>query len=670
LSNIKVNSQTGQIAIARGTSPRADAVTIYEPGDYKVNELTGQVAVQTPNGLEVHDLTPDQAKAFFSPEAIYRRQAGGVGQISEGTPTTGMGESALRGAQQGVLMGLGDEIGAETSAALGAINGDVNPLDPNHPVTGGMGQGFGPAYQNDIKSQREEYKAAKASNPKAYGASQFAGSMLSAGMMPAARTIGQAGMQGLGYGGLLSFGNADTQDPKAALKQTVGGGVAGGLLGMGVNAIMRPALADTTASGLAYRALDESTPGGIGNIQVRPSAAPAEINPGMSDMLRSAGAMNGPAAANAIPAAQQRMQNVNQAIIDQVNRQLSPEDAALYLQRLQQQAQTQNQAAYATAYADPTRVGLTPATTARPSFQDALGPAQAAAADELPARAIDPTNLGVKDIDLIDRILQSTQRAAAESHGDTSQAAQIAKALIPTRGQVADDVRTVADQAFPALANARQQAAQSFAQERAIETGRTWLRSGTSAEEVAAQFANMSQPEREGALAAFATDIKNTLGTKVANANLGTFFSKNAVAEKLQAVGVPDQIVARIVQGGQGARDVLNALQGGSMTARNTAFKEGLQSTLSSVRSGDLAAGALLNSPAVTLGLPLARAAGTRAGTNAAGMLVDALTTPGAAGLASIYNRAPQTWGGYLAMPPMVMGAQGGALLGQQYGGQ
>jgi hypothetical protein len=43
----------------------------------------------------------------------------------------------------------------------------------------------------------------------------------------------------------------------------------------------------------------------------------------MSDMLRGAASMNGPAAANAIPAAQSRMQDVNAAIIDQVNRKLT-----------------------------------------------------------------------------------------------------------------------------------------------------------------------------------------------------------------------------------------------------------------------------------------------------------------------------------------------------------
>jgi hypothetical protein len=237
--------------------------------------------------------------------------------------------------------------------------------------------------------------------------------------------------------------------------------------------------------------------------------------------------------------------------------------------------------------------------------------------------------------------------------------------LIPARGEVADTVRTVADQAFPELAAARTQAAASFAQERAVETGGRWLTSTTSPEEVAAQFAQMSQPEQQAALASFATDIKNTLGTKTARANLGNFFEKNAVAQKLQAVGVPEQIVQRIVQGGQGARSVLDALEGGSMTARNIAFKEAMEPTFSQVKSGDLVAGAVMNSPGVSLALPLLRGLGERSKQGAAAEIINALTTPGSAGIAGLINRAPQTWGGILNAPFRT----GGSLLGADFAG-
>lgn len=670
MSNIRVNGKTGQIAIAKeGAGPQKSNVEIIEPGFYKVNLKTNQIAIPSGSGYEIHDLTQEQMNSLQSPESLYRRQAGGFGMISEGTPNVGLGESTLRGFQQGVTLGTSDEISGATQAALAAMTGENVP-DQQNPVTGGAG-GAGQAYLRGTYEERAANEAAKASNPKAYKGAFFGGAMLPGMAMPA-NTMRQAAMAGGTQGALLGGGLADSEDPTDLLLGAGLGGAGGAVGGMLLKALYNMAFVDNSAAGLAYRALDDSAPGqDIMNIRVRPGSAPAELDPGMSDLLRTAGSMNGPRAAEAIPAAQQRVGDVNQAIINQVNQQLSPDDAALYLQRIQQQAQQQNQAAYAAANASPTRVGLTPDITQRPSFQNAMVAANAAAGDEMPPRLIDPTDLGVRDIDLIDRVLQSTQRAATESRGDTSPAAQTAKALIPTRGEVASTVRTVADQAFPELAQARTQAAQSFAVERAVETGGRWLTSSTSPEEVATQFAAMPAQEQQAALAAFATDIRNALGTKTVRANLGNFFEKNAVAQKLQAVGVPDEIITRVVEGGQGARAMLNALQGGSMTARNIAGKEALQSTLSQVKPSDFMAGAFLGGgnpmtqAATTALFPITRAIGSAAERDAAGLLIDALTTPGAAGITGLINRAPQTWSGMLTAP----GRVGGSLLGSEIAG-
>jgi hypothetical protein len=663
MNEVKVNGKTGQVAvITEGTGPLASRVHVYDPGGYKINYQTGQVAVLGPSGqYEVMDLAPDQVAALSSPEALLRKDTGGVGMISSGTPITSQGESALRGLQQGLTFGTSDEIAGATHALMAGLSGEKVPNQQN-PVTGEMG-GAGQAYLRGATQDRERNEAAKESNPRSYKGAFYGGALLPGMAMPA-NTLAQAGASGAAQGGLLGLGMANTEDPAALLKSGGIGAAGGAAAGLLMKGLYDVAFTHNSPTGLAYAALDESTPGGILNMRVRPGSAPAELDPAMANNLRGAASMNSAAAGEAIPAARTRMENVNNAIVDQVNRQLSPEDAALMLQRIQQEAQTQNQAAYAAANASPTRVGLTPETTSRPVFQEAMVSANAAAQNELPPRAVDPTNLGVRDIDLIDRVLQSTQRAAGEAHGDPSIAAQTAKALIPVRGEVADTVRTVADQAFPELAAARTQAAQSFAVERAIETGGRWLTSNTSPEEVATQFAAMSPREQQGALAAFATDIKNTLGTKTARANLGNFFEKNAVAQKLQAVGVPENVIQRIVQGGQGARSVLDALEGGSMTARNIAFKDAMEPTFSQVKSGDLMAGAVMNSPAVTLALPVLRGLGDRAKQGAAAEIIQALTTPGSAGITGLINRAPQTWGGLLNAPFRT----GGALLGAEFG--
>lgn len=667
MSNIHVNAITGQVAIApEGTGPQQSNIHVYEPGMYKINLQTGQVAIPSANGqYEIHDLTPSQMHALSSPEAVLARQTGSAVGLSQGESAPSLTESTARGASQGVSLGTQDEVNAAIQAVMAKMRGDQAPVDPNHPVTGGMSSDFSALYNNSVGQERQANTAAKAENPKAFKAAMYGGALLPALAMPA-NTIRQAATSGAAQGGLLGLGLADTEDMKKLLMSGAFGAGGGALLGGLTRGIQSAAFDNNTGTGIAYNALAGSAPGhDIGNIQVRPGSMPAELDPAMSDLLRTAGAKNGPVAAEAIPQARGRVDAVNQAIYGEVGNRLSPEDAQLLLQRIQEQGQTTNQAAYAAAHANPTRIGLTPDVTRRPSFQEALASANARATDEMPPRQIDPTNLSSLDMDLIDRALQRAQTAATQSHGDTSQAAQIAQARIPTRGEVAGTVRQVADQAFPELATARQGAAQSFSLERAIEAGHGWLKSTTSPEQVGAEFNAMPPEQQQAALASFATDLRNTLGTKTARANLGQVFEKIGLADKMLNLGVPQESVDAMVQGGQGARQVLAALEGGSMTARNQAGAEAMQSSLSQIKGGDLVAAGVLHSPAVAAALPLVRGAGGRAEREAARQIIVALTTPGGRGLTSLINRAPQTWGGMLNAPARTAGS----LLGSSFGG-
>jgi hypothetical protein len=665
MNEVKVNGKTGQVAvITEGTGPLASRVHVYDPGGYKINYKTGQVAVLGPSGqYEVMDLAPDQVAALSSPEALLRKDTGGIGMISEGTPITSQGESAIRGLQQGVTFGTSDEIAGATHALLAGLTGEKVPNQQN-PVTGEMG-GAGQAYLRGAYEDRERNKAAKDSNPRTFKGALYGGALLPSMAMPA-NTLAQAGASGAAQGGLLGLGMANTEDPAALLKSGGIGAAGGATLGLLMKGLYDVAFTHNSPTGLAYAALDESTPGGIMNMRVRPGSAPAELDPAMANNLRGAASMNSAAAGEAIPAARARMENVNNAIINEIGNRLSPEDAAAAQIRLVQEAQARNQAAYhgpGGAYSNPARVGLTPEITQRPSFQEALGAVEARAADEWPPRNVDPTDLGALDIDLIDRALQQAQHAATTSHGDTSAAALAAQARIPTRGEVAGAVRGVADQAFPELATARAGAAESFGVEQALETSRRWIRSNVSPEQVGAEFAAMSPQEQQVAVAGIATDIRNILNTKTARANLGQVFDRLGIAEKLRNIGVADEFIDRVVAGGQGARSVLDALEGGSMTARNLAFKDAMEPTFNQVKSGDLVAGAVMNSPAVTLALPILRGVGDRAKQGAAAEIIQALTTPGSAGITGLINRAPQTWGGLLNAPFRT----GGALLGTEF---
>lgn len=663
---LKLNPQTGQIAVQQPDGQWH----VYDKGTYKTNPMNGQIAIPkfSQDGKASYELhtAPDVVNKLYQPEAL-GPGLGGPGSTSQSGSNIGGGEAALRGLDQGLTYGLSDEIGAEAGAGVRSMMGDQSAIDPNHPVTGGMSGGFSAAYQNLIKDERQKLAQAGESHPQLYKGTKFVSSFVPfLASMPA--SIGQAARMGAGQGGMLAFGNADTQDPRQALKQTAFGSGGGALLGAASQAVFPAIMADTTPSGIAYRALDETANAsgrdGIGGIQVRPSAAPAELDPAMADLLRTAASKNGAASAAAIPAAQARLANVNQAIIGEVGNRLSPEDAAAAQLRIVQEGQTANHAAYQTAHANPTILGFGPHITTRPSFNEALTAVRARAADEYPPRTVDPTNLSALDTDLIDRSLQRAQNAATESHGNVTQEALNSQARIPTRGEVANHVRTMADIAYPELTTARAAAATNFARETALETSRTWLRPGVSPEQVHTEFNAMNPEQQQVALAGVATDLRNMLNTKTARANLGAVFEKIGLAEKLGHLGVPTQTIEQMVRGGGGARAVLDALQGGSMTARNLAGAKALQSTLSGIKSGDLTAAAVLRSKTAAVGLPFMRALGARSERQGAGLLVDALSSLGPDGLANIYNNAPQTWGGLLSQP----GAYGGSLLGQQYG--
>jgi hypothetical protein len=664
---IRVNTQTGEIGVQR-----ADGWHVYQPGMYKINQQTMQVGVPDAGmkNYEIHGITQSDMMRLQSPDAQYASQFGAVG-TGVGTPNPGLLESTIRGAQQGVTLGTSDEISGAVKGLM--YPGAQNPIDPDHPVTGGMATGFMPAYLSGAGQERAANQAAKENNPKAYKSAFLAGSMVPAMAAAPTSIAGTAGVSAV-QGGVMGGGLADTNDVGQTAKNAAVGAAIGGVLGAGFRALFNAALANNSAPGLAYRTIAAANPDEtmeqISARLVRAGMAPAEVDTIMSDVLKSAAARNPSAATQAIPVAQGQMQQANNAAVQSIDNMVSPENAVLLGQQIQADAQAASGPAYAAAHANPARVGLLPETTERPSFQQALQAAAASAADEWPPRQIDPTNLSAKDIDLIDRVLQATQRAATESRGDPGLAAQVARATIPTRGQVADNVRTVADQAFPDLATARANAAHAFSLQDALQAGGQALNQGREAVEVATEYGALNAAQQEAYRAGLATKLRTMLATKAANANVGAVFDKTGIADKLEAVGFPRNAIDQIIEGGAGARRVLDALQGGSDTARKLLAAKAGEAGISQVKPNDLIAGSVMGADPVTkgaisVGLPMIRAAGSRAERNAAGMVIQALTEPGGGALQALINRAPQSWGGTLTGLPATAGGASASMLAQ-----
>jgi len=643
MNPVKVNSKTGQIAVARGTEPRADAVTIYNPGEYKINPMKGQIAIPTPDGkYEIHALTPEQSSALMSPDALLRRQTGMVGS-GVGEKTTGEGESALRGAQQGVTLNLSDEIGGLTSAAMANAQGRPIAKDPQHPVTGGMTTDLLAQYLNQVQGERADNQAALESSPKIFKSAQLAGSIIPSAALPAARALPAIGF-GAAQGAVQGAGGADTQDLKGILFNTMigaGGGAAGGAMGSAANKIF----AANTPSGMAFNAIDQASPNGIKALAgetAQAGGSAAEHSPVLADVLRNYSEQAPKTAASLVGPAASRMAQVNKQAVGEVDRMLSPENAILYLKNVKQAAKAANGPAYDAARASPVRVGLPMEVQNQPVFKDALKAAQSAAENEFPPRQIDPANLSAGDIDLVDRMLRTMKAAAEKSQGDTSEAAIKAQATLPAVAQRQADTRFVADQAFPELKTARDQAAVALQKQEALKLGGQALAPGREAVEIAAEYSALSPHQQEAYRVGIATKLRAMLASKGSASNVGQVFDKTGLADKLVAVGFPQETVDKIVKGGMSARSVLNALTEGSDTAQKLLAAEAGKSPLSKIKPMDLVLAAVGNI-ATMGGVKVANEVGKKTEQGAAKRVVEALAAQGPDALKGLIFNSPQS---------------------------
>jgi hypothetical protein len=181
----------------------------------------------------------------------------------------GIGESAVRGAYQGLTFDMGDRIAAleaasglpEAPAALGPINTLYNATRLSTGVGRRIaetlaphifGQGGTEAYNTEFAKQRAANDLARETNPKAYALGQLAGGALTVPLAPelapfrgaealsAGKVLANAATAGAGYGALTGAASAPdlTNLPNVAENAALGAGT-GAALGPAVAAGVR-----------------------------------------------------------------------------------------------------------------------------------------------------------------------------------------------------------------------------------------------------------------------------------------------------------------------------------------------------------------------------------------------------------------------------------------------
>jgi len=268
---------------------------------------------------------------------------------------------------------------------------------------------------------------------------------------------------------------------------------------------------------------------------------------------------------------------------------------------------------------------------------------------EMEGRQFDPTALSVKDLDAMQRALRGEADKLFKEGG--------AETIFgPIKSEFRKDVNDLAKAMSQDFADVQARYAQNVAQREAVDLGKQALNPGKEAIEVAEEFAALPAAQQEAYRAAVATRARTLLASKIPTANAAQALRPEAIMEKLKAVGFPEEQLNALIEKGGAARGVLDALQGGSDTARKLAAAKASESALTKVNSGDLAAAALVHPS--TLGiLPALRAAGSAQERAAAEQLIRALTAQSPELLNAILNRAPQNVSPLLG----ILGGAGGA---------
>lgn len=627
MSDIKVNKVTGQIAV-----PVEGGFKVYEKGQYKQNSVTGEYAVPTADGKWQVFAGPESSspqadtagmKSIPIPYDMAAPGATNIDYSAESSPI----ETFLRATGKGAMLGFGDEIGGAVKGYVPAL---FNGKDPQAEYARVRDQFRG----QDARESAVNPKAAFSGNVTGQVATGAGVTLATGGTsLPAMLGLGaaQGGATGLGESEATNAGDMATDTLKGAAWGTGGAlvGYAGGKL-----------IEKLVNQGIAYATIQKAVDGNTDDLLREMSAkgiSAAEADDVLKEVVRGQASRN-PTAANAvIPAAQARMGEVGAQTIDDVNRLVSPENAQQYITQLQQQARNVAGPGYQAAYANPARVGLVPEITNNPAMADALKAAEKLAAAQ--GRTFNATDLGVQDLDALQRALATSSKRMFESTPENT-------LLGPVYDDLSTGINKMAGSMSPELAQTQAQYATIKAAEDAVELGKKALDPSKEFVQVADEFTNLSPEAQKGYLAGMATKLRTMLQQKSSTANPGTAFNKEAVIEKLKAVGFPEDQVDAIIKRGASARGVLDALVGGSDTAKKLGAMDASRSALSKFAdraSGDITMAGITGQPGLLAMIPGLRALGGAQDRAVSKGLLDMLTEQSGRGIRGLLDYAPQT---------------------------
>lgn len=442
---------------------------------------------------------------------------------------------------------------------------------------------------------------------------------------------------GAGLGGVNAYGETAGNDMQAVQDVAVGAGfgAAGGAAGFALGKVIEK----FTPKGLSFATIREAMAGKVEPLIAKMKslgASAAEVDEVVREVLRTQASKNSTAAVAALDPARQRLADVNQQVVRSIDDLISPENVAGFTKRAQADTRAITQPGYQAVEASPAQLGLTPELANMPGVDDALAAAKELAAFE--KRAFDPNALTVKDLDVMQRFLRLSKEKAFQG---TALETMKGSAY----GSAREEINALAKQASPELARSQAAVALQKSVEEATDLGKLALNPGKEAIEVAEEFAALGPEAQAGYRAAFASRLRaqlaTTKGASGTKSNISTVLDKPGVVEKMKALGFPAQEIDAILERGAGARGVLDALIGGSQTARLTAAAKASESPLSKLSSTDLLAGGIIH-PAATVAMPASRAAGSAQERSAAKMIIDALTSQDPAMLQALLRFAPQ----------------------------
>jgi hypothetical protein len=515
---------------------------------------------------------------------------------------------------QGALQGYGDEM-------IGGIEALRSGFEP----------GVYTASRDSARKMIEEAEAAATPGVK------LAGNLTTA--VPAAIATGGSSLpavMGIGAveGGVNAYGETAENDLQAVKDVGTGTALGGlfGAFGYGAGKVIEKLI----PKGLAASTIQSALAGKPGELILRMrqlGASAAESDEVMREVLRQQASKNSVAATAALEPARRRLADVNKQVIDRIDNLISPENVSKFTKRTQDATRATVRPGYDAVEANPARFALTPDLAKQPVVQEAMEAAKELA--RLKGQGFDPNDLNVQDLDVMQRFLRLSKDKAFEGNALETLKGEI-------YGGARKEINDLATDISPELAASQRAVATQKQVEEATKLGTAALNTNKEAIEVAEEFANLSPEAQEGYRAAFATRLRSwlaaTKGAKGTKANASTVLDKPGVAEKMKALGFPEAEIDAILERGAGARGVLDALTGGSQTARLTAAAKASESPLSQLTGSDLTAGALVH-PSAVVALPAARSAGSASERAAAKAVIDALTSQDPAVLQGLMRR-------------------------------